>query len=86
MSGTEIGEKVWRRLIAGGGFVWTTGDGEMRVCFNKGYAPTKELAALVKEYKRELRLYVEDMHRRQGSRSSDTPGKVLPAKSVGDTG
>ena len=63
--GLEIGEKVWRRLVDAGGFVWSHKDGSKTIHFNKGYRPTKELAALVGRYRAELRMYVDDMHRRQ---------------------
>ena len=61
----EIGEKVHRRLLAAGGFVWSHPDGSKTIHFNKGYRPTKELAALVGRYRVELSMYVDDMHKRQ---------------------
>ncbi len=69
----EIGEKVWRRLVLAGGFVWSHSDGTKTIHFNKGYKPTKELADLVGRYRRELRMYVDDMHKNQ-----ELPTRVPP--------
>ena len=64
----RIGERAWRRLVAGGGFVWTAADGSMSIHFNRGYKPTQELAEVVRRYRQELRLFVRAMHGRDEAR------------------
>ena len=57
-----IGERVWDRLHAEGGFVWTLADGRKIVRFNKGFKPSAELAAMLKRHREELKDYVDAMH------------------------
>lgn len=71
----EIGEKVWRRLVLAGGFVWSHSDGTKTIHFNKGYKPAKELVDLVGRYRNELRMYVDDMHKNRGM-----PTRVPPCQ------
>lgn len=72
----ETGRLVWRRLVKAGGFVWTRPDGSMEVCFNAGYRPTREVADMVGRYRRELRMYVEEEHRRRSACVSRRPPAV----------
>lgn len=58
----SIGERVWDRLRAEGGFVWTLADGRKIVRFNKGFKPSAELAAMLKRHREELKDYVDAMH------------------------
>ena len=44
---TTIGEKVWNRLRAEGGFVHTMADVRQFVRFNRGYHPSAELVKLL---------------------------------------
>jgi len=77
----EIGERVWRRLVLAGGFVWSHSDGTKTIHFNNGYRPTRELAELVGRYRRELRMYVDDMHKRRKLPTRiPPPAKVLPRR------
>jgi hypothetical protein len=57
-----VGERVWDRLHAEGGFVWTTADGRKIVSFNKGRHPSAELVAMLKRHREELKYYVDAMH------------------------
>ena len=57
-----VGERVWDRLHAEGGFVWTTADGRKIVSFNKGRRPSAELAGMLRRHREELKDYVDAMH------------------------
>ena len=57
-----VGERVWDRLHAEGGFVWTTADGRKIVRFNKGRRPSAELAGMLRRHREELKDYVDAMH------------------------
>ncbi len=57
-----VGEVVWNRLRAEGGFVWTTADGRKIVSFNKGRHPSAELARMLRKYREELKDYIDAMH------------------------
>lgn len=57
-----VGERVWDRLHAEGGFVWTLADGRKIVRFNKGFKPSAELAAMLKRHREELKAYVDTRH------------------------
>ncbi len=57
-----VGEKVWDRLRAEGGFVWTTADGRKIVSFNKGRHPSAELARMLRKYREELKDYIDAIH------------------------
>ena len=58
----SVGERVWDRLHAEGGFVWTLADGRKIVRFNKGFKPSADLAAMLKRHREELKAYVDVMH------------------------
>ena len=72
----EIGERVWRRLVSAGGFVWSHEDGSKTIHFNRGYKPTRELAEVVGRHRSELRAYVDAMHSWDESPSNVTPPPV----------
>ena len=82
----SIGERVWDRLHAEGGFVWTTADGRKIVSFNKGHRPSAELAGLLRRHREELKDYVDAMHAARdrawgcprGSGPSQTIGRTAP--------
>lgn len=82
----SVGERVWDRLRAEGGFVWTLADGRKIVRFNKGFKPSAELAAMLKRHREELKAYVDAMHaqrdrawgRPRGSGPSQTLGRTAP--------
>lgn len=57
-----VGEVVWNRLRAEGGFVWTTADGRKIVSFNKGRHPSAELARMLRRHREELKDYIDAMH------------------------
>ena len=82
----SIGERVWDRLHAEGGFVWTTADGRKIVSFNKGRRPSAELAGMLRRHREELKDYVDAMHAARdrawgcprGSGPSQTIGRTAP--------
>ncbi len=57
-----IGEKVWNRLRAEGGFVWTVADGRQFVHFNRGCHPSRELIDILKRHREDLKAFVDRMH------------------------
>ena len=57
-----VGEKVWNRLRAEGGFVWTLADGRKFVHFNKGCHCSPELRDLLKRHSEELKAFVDARH------------------------
>lgn len=57
-----VGERVWDRLHAEGGFVWTLADGRKIVRFNKGRHPSAELAGMLRRHREELKAYVDTRH------------------------
>ena len=59
---TTIGEKVWDRLRAEGGFVHTTADGRQFVRFNRGCHPSRELIDILKHHREDLKAFVDRMH------------------------
>lgn len=59
---TTIGEKVWNRLRAEGGFVHTTADGRKFVRFNKGCRCSPELRDVLKRHREDLKAYIDEMH------------------------
>ena len=59
---TTIGEKVWNRLRAEGGFVWTTSDGRKFVHFNKGCRCSPELRDILKRHSEDLKAFVDARH------------------------
>ena len=59
---TTIGEKVWNRLRAEGGFVHTMADGRQFVRFNRGYHPSAELVKLLKSHREELKAFIIERH------------------------
>ena len=81
-----VGERVWDRLHAEGGFVWTTADGRKIVSFNKGRRPSAELAGMLRRHREELKDYVDAMHAARdrawgcppGSGPSQTLGRTAP--------
>lgn len=58
----SIGEKVWDRLRAEGGFVWTVADGRKFVRFNRGCHPSAELQSILKRHREDLKAYVDVLH------------------------
>lgn len=59
---TTVGEKVWNRLRAEGGFVHTMADGRQFVRFNRGYHPSRELVELLKSHREELKAFIIKRH------------------------
>lgn len=59
----SIGEKVWNRLRAEGGFVWTVADGRKFVRFNRGCHPSAELQSILKRHREDLKAFVDVMHK-----------------------
>lgn len=57
-----IGEKVWDRLRAEGGFVHTMSDGRQFVRFNRGHHPSDELVGILKKYRAELKAFIIQKH------------------------
>ena len=57
-----VGEKVWNRLRAEGGFVHAMADGRQFVRFNRGYHPSAELVKLLKSHREELKAFVIERH------------------------
>lgn len=68
-----VGEKVWNRLRAEGGFVHTMSDGRKFVRFNRGYHPSSELVELLKRFREDLKEFVDHRHARLGW-SAPPPG------------
>lgn len=60
----ENGEKVWDELRRQGGYVYTAADGSMSVHFNRGYKPDRYLVALLAANRDDLKLWMEEKHRR----------------------
>lgn len=60
----ENGEKVWNELRKQGGFVYTAADGSKSVHFNRGYKPDRFLVALLAANREDLKLWIDEMHRR----------------------
>ena len=59
---TTIGEKVWNRLRAEGGFVHTTADGRKFVRFNRGCRCSPELRDLLKRHSEDLKEFIDVRH------------------------
>ena len=59
---TTIGEKVWNRLRAEGGFVHTTADGRKFVRFNRGCKCSPELRDLLKRHSEDLKEFIDVRH------------------------
>lgn len=57
-----VGEKVWNRLRAEGGFVWTLADGRKFVHFNKGHRCSPELRDALKRHSEDLKAFVDARH------------------------
>lgn len=57
-----VGEKVWNRLRAEGGFVHTMADGRQFVHFNRGCHPSRELIDILKRHREDLKAFVDRMH------------------------
>lgn len=57
-----IGEKVWNRLRAEGGFVHTTADGRKFVRFNRGCKCSPELRDLLKRHSEDLKEFIDVRH------------------------
>ena len=57
-----IGEKVWNRLRAEGGFVHTTADGRKFVRFNRGCRCSPELRDLLKRHNEDLKEFIDARH------------------------
>ena len=60
----ENGEKVWNELRKRGGFVYTAADGSKSVHFNRGKKPDRFLVALLAANRDDLKLWIDEMHRR----------------------
>lgn len=60
----ENGEKVWLELRKQGGFVYTAADGSKSVHFNRGKKPDRFLVALLAANRDDLKLWIDEMHRR----------------------
>ena len=60
----ENGEKVWNELRKRGGYVYTAADGSKSVHFNRGYKPDRFLVALLEANRDDLKLWIDEMHRR----------------------
>lgn len=80
---TTIGEKVWNRLRAEGGFVHTTADGRQFVRFNRGCHPSRELIDILKRHREDLKAFVDQMHAndaRRWAKATHPPGlRFFPA-------
>jgi len=63
-----IGEKVWNRLRAEGGFVHTTADGRKFVRFNRGCKCSPELRDLLKRHSEDLKEFI-DVRNAEGDRA-----------------
>ena len=59
---TTIGEKVWNRLRAEGGFVHTTADGRKFVRFNRGCKCSPELRDILKRHSEDLKEFIDVRH------------------------
>ena len=57
-----VGEKVWNRLRAEGGFVHTTADGRKFVRFNRGFKCSPELRDLLKRHSEDLKEFIDVRH------------------------
>lgn len=57
-----VGEKVWNRLRAEGGFVHTTADGRKFVRFNRGCKCSPELRDLLKRHSEDLKEFIDVRH------------------------
>ena len=57
-----VGEKVWNRLRAEGGFVHTTADGRKFVRFNRGCKCSPELRDLLKRHSEDLKKFIDIRH------------------------
>ena len=69
---TTIGEKVWNRLRAEGGFVHTTADGRKFVRFNRGCKCSPELRDLLKRHSEDLKEFIDVRHA-EGDRAWHRP-------------
>ena len=59
-----MGNKVWERLMAEGGMIWTRADGSVSIRFRRGRHPSPELVDMLRSYRVELRAYVDAEHER----------------------
>ena len=73
-----VGEKVWNRLRAEGGFVHAMADGRQFVRFNRGYHPSAELVKLLKSHREELKAFVIERHA-----EADRRGWGIPSRGQG---
>ena len=79
----SIGEKVWDRLRAEGGFVWTVADGRKFVRFNRGCHPSAELQSILKRHREDLKAYVDVLHdadMRYAPRVGSSKSIAIPAR------
>ena len=78
---TTIGEKVWNRLRAEGGFVHTTADGRKFVRFNRGCKCSPELRDLLKRHSEDLKEFIDVRHA-EGDRAWH---RLSPSRGVGSS-
>lgn len=50
-------------LLSEGGFVWTHADGRKTIHFNKGCKCSSDLARVLREYREDLKAWVDEYHR-----------------------
>ena len=76
------GRRLWGKLIAAGGYchAWEGDDGAVlvRVCFNRGHAPSAELRRMLWDGRAELKRVVVDDFRAWMARDF-SPRRVLPS-------
>ena len=76
-----IGEKVWNRLRAEGGFVHTTADGRKFVRFNRGCRCSPELRDLLKRHSEDLKEFIDVRHA-EGDRAWH---RLSPPRGIGSS-
>lgn len=59
----RIGRKVHKMLLSEGGFVWTHADGRKTIHFNRGCRCSPDLAQALRDYREDLKAWVDESHR-----------------------
>ena len=60
----ELGESLWRRLLAAGGFVWCHKDGRKTIHFNRGRACPPDLKKDLIQNRGLLKSFIDEKNRR----------------------
>ena len=74
----RIGREVHLMLLSEGGFVWTHADGRKTIHFNKGCKCSSDLARVLREYREDLKAWVDEYHRLEDAWSERISRRGVP--------